>query len=115
MAALRLLPMFMNFCIDLHSIDLLISSGCVACGSSVLHLPYTKMMKARNEGACNIVCMKTLFFVFTFLFLVSRSDQLTASATDDLMPMLIIIFYFLVNVSLMWYFEGRLIIHVHGT
>ncbi|KAL9956037.1 hypothetical protein ACROYT_G037456 [Oculina patagonica] len=25
-------------------------------------------MKARNEGACNIVCMKTLFFVFNFLF-----------------------------------------------
>lgn len=29
------------------------------------------MMKARNEGACNIVCMKTLFFVFTFLFLLA--------------------------------------------
>lgn len=26
------------------------------------------MMKARNEGVCNIVCMKTLFFVFSFLF-----------------------------------------------
>jgi len=26
------------------------------------------MMKARNEGFCNIVCMKTLFFVFNFIF-----------------------------------------------
>ena len=72
MAASRLLPMFMNLCIDqLHSRDLQISSSSVARGSSVLVLSLTKMMKARNEGACNIVCMKTLFFVFTFLFLVS--------------------------------------------
>ena len=72
MVASRLLPMFMNFCIDhRHSRDLQISSSGVACGSSVLVLSLTKMMKARNEGACNIVCMKTLFFVFTFLFLVS--------------------------------------------
>ena len=56
---------------ELHSRDLLISCSCIACGSSVLLLSHTKMMKARNEGACNIVCMKTLFFVFTFLFLVS--------------------------------------------
>lgn len=62
----------MNFCIDhLHSRDLQISSSGVACGLSVLVLSHTKMTKARNEGACNIVCMKTLFFVFTFLFLVS--------------------------------------------
>lgn len=69
----RLLPMFMNFCIDQHSRDLLISSSCLGCGWSVLLLSHTKMVKARNEGACNIVCMKTLFFVFTFLFLVSNT------------------------------------------
>ncbi|KAK2569384.1 CD151 antigen [Acropora cervicornis] len=27
-------------------------------------------MKGRNEGFCNIVCMKTLFFVFNFIFWV---------------------------------------------
>ena len=68
----RLLPMYVTFFIDHpHSRDLLISSSGVACGASVLVLSFTKMMKARNEGACNIVCMKTLFFVFSFLFLVS--------------------------------------------
>ena len=44
---------------------------CSSCGISVLLL--TETMKARDEGFCNIVCMKTLFFVFNFIFWVSES------------------------------------------
>lgn len=41
---------------------------CSSCGISVLFLTPTETMKARDEGFCNIVCMKTLFFVFNFIF-----------------------------------------------
>ena len=46
---------------------------CSSCGISVLFLTPTETMKARDEGFCNIVCMKTLFFVFNFIFWVSES------------------------------------------
>ena len=73
-------------------------------------------MKARNEGACNIVCMKTLFFVFSFLFWVSQCDQLTTSFREygDL-SLSLIVFIFLVNVLVMWHFKARLKIHVEGS
>ena len=56
-----------------------VEPSCFACFTN------RENMKGRNEGFCNIVCMKTLFFVFNFIFWVSKLNRTSNQlSTKDL-------------------------------